>query len=833
MHHRFLARACALAVLFLAQPVPSIALAAADTPRHREEIVTSSHHEYRLRLEGTVDAENTRDPIVYSAWQQGFQPMRSVRIANIGESDVINPWVIVNGKRDWRSLHSIVAEALRAYGDPATLTEASKARLLWEFVARHRFHATTVDFAVRDPVRMFNVFGYVLCGDNASVLMDLWRAAGLRTRRGFPMGHCVAEVWYDGGWHLFDGDLSVFYLDRDNETVLGEKSVVHDHDLIKRAHADEYTPALYNFEGTHTGEFASHPDSRMTLTLRPGEALEWRWSHVGKHYYAREPVLYAMQTPRMLSNWGPTAWATLANGKWTYAPPLRSGRMPQGVSAENIRWSTDPNAPAASVANAGTPATLTWKIETPYAIVGGKIAADVRCAGTARCGWQVSLDALTWRTVEPAPAGDGRVSIDLDPFFADAPAVVYRYFVRAGLHAPTAADRAGLDRIAIDNDLQMAVLSLPALERGDNVIVYRDETKAPHRVRIDFDYVERSSMVPPAPPRAPIHPVDGNEIEGTALTFRWQPATAEAGEKIVDYHFQLGADAALRWSLAPSFEGQTKGLTEFIVGQPGRLTPGRRYYWRVRARSAQGVWGPWSATWSFVPQGPRLPTNVRFEARDPERLTLAWDLAREGRPPVAFRIYASDEKGFSVSDVPYEVAVGNQKEKGLFPGRKTATFRANYLLSTTETAIAFRPARAFYRVVAVDENGNRSGSSAYAAAPRPFIHTDPPRIVKVGAAFLYEPKSVASIGDLTYRDFGIGAHYQAAFWDSDQPRYSFEPEYPRCGNRTAEWLALDPVTGRITGTPGPADVGEWQINLKVETPGVGAHVQSFPVDVIP
>ena len=161
------------------------------------------------------------------------------------------------------------------------------------------------------------------------------------------------------------------------------------------------------------------------------------------------------------------------------------------------------------------------------------------------------------------------------------------------------------------------------------------------------------------------------------------------------------------------------------------------------------------------------------------------------------------------------------------------TFAANFLATVSESAFALRPTRAFYRVVAVDEKGNRSGASAYAVAPRPFIHTDPPRVIGVGMPLAYAPKTTTSIGDLTYRDFGIGAHYQAAFWDAEQPRYSFEPEYPRCGNRTATWLSLDSATGKITGTPQTADIGEWQINLKVEIPGVGAHVQSFPLDVVP
>lgn len=807
--------------------------AAEDVSRHHSETVTISRHDYHLPLGGTVDAENTRDPIVYGAWQQGFQPMRSVRMENIGDIDVVNPWIIVNDKRDWRSTSSIVAEALRSFGDPTTMNEADKARCLWEFVRRHRFHATTGDFEVRDPVKMFNVYGYSLCGDNASILMDLWRVAGLKSRRGFPIGHCVAEVWYGGGWHLFDADLSAFYLDRDNETVVGEKSVVHDHELIKRTGADEYVGALYNYGGTHTGEFASHATRKLNLALRPGEALEWRWGHIGKHYYARKPVLYDIKAAKELSVWGAAAWATLSNGKWTYVPRMRSQTVPSGVTARNIRWSSDRMEPAACAASAAEVASLVWKIDTPYVIVGGQVTADVRCEGNSRCDWAISFDGTLWQPIAVEALDDkGGRRANLDSFFAESGIAAYSYYLRAEFRAESEATRAGLDRITIENDLQMAVLSMPALERGDNLVRYTDQTVAPHSVRIDFDYLERS-VATPAPPTRPNHPLDGKEVEGTALIFRWEPANAPAGERIVDYHFQLGNEPSLRWALAPSFEGQTKGTAEFSIGRAGRLTPGKRYYWRVRAKSDQGVWSSWGQTWSFVPQGPALPTNVRFEARDPDLLTLAWDLAPEGRRPVGFRIYASDEKGFSVSDVAYEIAAGNQREEGLYPGRKSATFPPNFLLATSKNEMAIRPTHAFFRVVAIDENGNRSAASAYASAPRPFIHTDPPRIAQAGASFHYEPKTIASIGDLTYRDFGEGAHYQSAFWDAEQPRYSFEPEYPRCGNRTADWLNLDPVTGRITGKPQAADVGEWQINLKVEITGVGTHIQSFPLEVVP
>ncbi|HTT63702.1 MAG TPA: hypothetical protein VMG35_17740, partial [Bryobacteraceae bacterium] len=78
-------------------------LAAQDQPRRHVESITSSQHGYTLHLGGTVDAANTRDPIVYAAWHQGFEPMRSVKLENTGSTDVVNPWILVNGKRNWRT----------------------------------------------------------------------------------------------------------------------------------------------------------------------------------------------------------------------------------------------------------------------------------------------------------------------------------------------------------------------------------------------------------------------------------------------------------------------------------------------------------------------------------------------------------------------------------------------------------------------------------------------------------------------------------------------------------------------------------------------------------
>ena len=78
----------------------------------RVETATSSRHEYAVEMGGTMDGENTRTPIGYGVWSQAFEPNISLRMENVGEVDVVNPWILVNGKRNWRTVEDVVAEAI-------------------------------------------------------------------------------------------------------------------------------------------------------------------------------------------------------------------------------------------------------------------------------------------------------------------------------------------------------------------------------------------------------------------------------------------------------------------------------------------------------------------------------------------------------------------------------------------------------------------------------------------------------------------------------------------------------------------------------------------------
>jgi hypothetical protein len=186
---------------------------------------------------------------------------------------------------------------------------------------------------------------------------------------------------------------------------------------------------------------------------------------------------------------------------------------------------------------------------------------------------------------------------------------------------------------------------------------------------------------------------------------------------------------------------------------------------------------------------------VRLEAASDGRMVLRWKPNPKGRKPVKYRIYGSDEKGFSISDEAYRVRVGATQELApLFP--------ANFVAETPHTELIVLGAgldlpnanKAFYRVVAVDAEDRRSGPSDYAGAPRPFIYSRPPESARVGQPYRYSMSTIRSLGDLRVGRGGQEEQQsRAGFWDIEKVRYALV-EGPA-------WLRLDERTGVLSGVP--------------------------------
>jgi hypothetical protein len=741
-----------------------------DVPKRHVEQITAGRHAYTVRQGGTMDGTNCRSPVGVGmmdgpAIKQSWESNRTVRLENVGETDVVNPW-LSNGRNGFRTLGEIVSSAV----DPG-MTDREKAFALWFQEIRHRYHWAGDNAELGDPVKVFNVYGHNTCGNDSICLAGLWHRAGLKVTPARVVGHCVSQAFFDGRWNLFDGDMHSMYLLRDNRTIACEQDLVRDHDLIKRSHTqgilnpdkranDEWEASIYVFEGKPEGDRNCVSGTSMNMVLRPGEAITWRWGHA-------DPVKYHGENK-------PRYPDMICNGLWEYRPDFSGDLWKKGAAViEGIQASR-----GQLTAAEGKTGTVVWIVRSPYVFVGGRL--DVEGRGVK---FSLSWDGKSWTETGP----------DLGKFFPPNGPARYEYRVRCELGA-----NARLTRLGIVNDLQMAPLALPAMSVGANKFVYTDQSPGGRKVRITHHWVERSASRPPEAPPAPVFPSDGGEAEGTDLVFRWLPARDPDGDRIADYHFELSDRPDMKWPVSTNFyklisNTPDQGKNQYTLPHSGLLSSDQKYYWRVRAKDEKGVWGPWSSTWSFTPRGPSSPIDVTL-AFDPDRGvgTLRWKSNPAGRKPVKYRIYGSDEKGFSVSDEPFKVVVGASKE---VPSTHQANFVAE--VSATETVVIGAEVkqtnanRAFYRVVAVDEQGKRSGPSDFAEAPRPILYSRPVTEAKVGSEYRYPLSAIRSLGDVRTRV--VGGRETMSYWDLEAPRFALQQGPP--------WLKVDAGSGLLWGVP--------------------------------
>ncbi len=772
-----------------------------DVPKSHVEEITTGQSNYTIVQGGTMDGRNCRSPMGCGinregAFVQTWESNRAVRLENIGDTDVVNPW-ISNG-RNFRSMQEIVAHAITP-----DMTDAEKAYALWYQEIQYRHHSSGDNDELLDPVKVFNIYGYNTCGNDSIALASLWRAAGLKAAPAHALGHCISQAFHDGAWHFYDGDMHSVYLLRDNETVASEQDIVRDHDLIKRTHSQgilmpdsardgQGMSAMYFYDGQTTGERGATSAASMNMVLRPGEALVWRWGHL-------DPVKY-----HSISQTAPVYEATICNGLWEYRPDLsKSDLWRKGTaSVENIRADAE-----GITAADGQKGSVVWTMHMPYVIVGGRLESE-----GAGAKFFVSTDGKSWQDA----------GADLDPLFPKFGTARYEYKIKCEL-----SGAAHLRRLAIVNDLQMAPFALPDLAVGANKLTYSDQSPGGRKVRITHEWVERSASHPPVAPESPIYPPAGGESDGTEIAFQWMPAHDPDGGAIADYQFELSNRADMRWPLSMSFDklvsktgdsekakstGTRAVPCQYTLPQPGLLAPDRKYYWRVRAVNAKGVWGDWSPTWTFTARGPSYPITVRLDY-DAARSVgiLRWQANPAGRRAVKYRIYGSDEKGFTVADTPQPGMVGVTKDE---MAAWNPTFPANFIAETTAaeftvlgTSVTLPSAnKTYYRVVAIDDSGKRSGPSDYAAAPQPVIYSPPVLAAKTGAEYRYPVLATRSLGDLSARM--KNGQQVNGYFDIEQPRYTLD--------RAPSWLKIDEQTGLLSGTPDAAGSSNITVTAHLE-----------------
>jgi len=757
-----------------------------DVRKSHVQEITASPFSYHIAQGGTMDGKMcTTLPGVWEPYVQTWESNRSIRMENVGAANVINPWLTI-GPIDYFSQQTIADSVVKGLA-----TDREKALALFYFYITHRYHkGNGNNTAQGDVSQAINVFGFNTCGNSTLCLSDLLDKVGMRDCIfSHCPGHVVPQVFFDGRYNTLDGDIATFMLLRDNHTLANELDLVRDHDLIKRVHQygimspmnplrnNEDYAQYYTWEGDTVQQLDGWAWWNMGMVLRPHEALEWRWGH-------ESPVKFHGD----MSGHPPMVPDTINNGLWEYAPDFRNdSQWRAGATVSNID-----NHDGVLTATKEGAGTIVWQMKASYQFVGGRLSAS----GDG-CAFEVGfVDPKDWRKIVYTPLA----TVDeFDGKFRQRTADSREYWLRC-----TLTGAASLSAVKIGNDIQMAPLAMPSMTVGENRLTYLDHTdertgtnRARH-LRITHSWVERSKTRPPGTSPSPIAPANGGRSDGTDVVFQWNAAADPDGDAITDYHFQLADRPDVRWPMSPNFDKYIsrtpdQSKARYALPRSGLLTHGKTYYWRVKARDSHGVWGPWSDIWSFTAQGPEYPVDVAIQHdADTGIGTLTWSANPAGRTPAKYRVYGSDEKGFTVHDAPYEVKLGDTKE---LANPSPANFVAE-VAGTSLDVVGVESAlpntnKAYYRVVAVDDSGKRSGDSDYVEAPRPFIYSVPVTSAPAGQPYRYQVQAIRSIGDLTRRD-NTKPKPGTRFWKIEPLKFALT-EKP-------SWMSIDADTGLITGT---------------------------------
>jgi len=598
-----------------------------DTPVcSHVETIDRGEATYEISMDGTLDGFNTADyPATYGYSRRlasRFEPNEFVVIENIGETEVVNPRIVVNGRRNWYSVKDILDGIITP-----DMTDAEKAMAIWQFAASYDVqchennrrvgpyypdeasHPSRNTFRERgNPVYAANCYYCSGCQLSATNFVVLCRNAGLIARAVWMSGldefenHCVGEVRHDGGWHLYDPEARAFFLNRDNQTVASYQALHEDPGLVDRTRVGGFARDGGRGSGRNYEKyFPQHvmPVEKdwvgtMEMTLRPGEKLIRRWDHRSKFRCGANP-----------RNRNATPYQ-LANGKWIYRPVLTPGQFWRDIVSEhNIDvTSSDGHSWQVHPGVAKTPALVIYKISSPYPIVGAVVGGNFFRKTTGDvCRVSLSVHDSDWLPVwSAATTGPTRRYVAVDQLLLPKPAPAIReFYVKIELDSAAEPTDAHLTELYFEADVQMAATSLPALSVGANRIVYCDDSQGKRAVKIRHGWQEGSATRPPLAPPSPIEPTDGATVTLSSLgTLTWKPARDLDGNAIGGYHIQVSPREDFLHPVSPNFDSLIRsGDTNWDL-PGGWLVPGKTYYWRLRARDDWGAWSGWSSAWRFT-----------------------------------------------------------------------------------------------------------------------------------------------------------------------------------------------------------------------------------------
>jgi hypothetical protein len=491
------------------------------------------------------------------------------------------------------------------------MTDREKAIAVWKSVVAHQHqNSPPVEYlhspenAMYDPIKMFNVYGYGLCSVHACHMAAMARAAGLVARNQSIQRHCVAEVFFEGEWHMLDASL-VNYFPKPDGKIASVDEIIAATGQIYKQHPElkENPEALdkfrkegkwkeaggllascpfYNGEGLlaanwpwqcgwmetmreydGTRQFIYEPGYsmgyRVNVQLREGERLTRNWFNKGMHINMEDPkdsptclnMKVGEGSMSYLKDFGDIAPGRIGNGVHEYDVPLASGVFRGGaLVAENLAAkSEDGKGPAVHVKDASKPGVLVIREASSYVYLGGSLRMDAVTGGGGKIVVSFSENnGLDWREVRTIEKGEVN-SIDLKPL------IFRRYDYQLKFEMTGAGT--GLELLKFREDIQHSQAPLPALAQGDNTITFsagnegtitvegstQKENKGKQVLASDF-HLKSENITDPM-----------LSVDGKSGWVEFPVATPAAMKRLRVFSFYRARGEQDHWDVTASFDG--------------------------------------------------------------------------------------------------------------------------------------------------------------------------------------------------------------------------------------------------------------------------------------
>lgn len=317
-------------------------------------------------------------------------------------------------------------------------------------------------------IRAINIYPFDACGPANYTLQKLFLAAGISGNVFHGTHHQFQQAFYDGDFRLFDASPRMYWLNRDNETVVSLRGIGED------PHCKLREPGSLNsfFPGNVDSAMAAFGTAKrphsMDFHLRAGERVTVGWVNEGRWFEffgQRDPLPLAKVPPRF------------GNGSIEYELTDR-GEASEfhnvAIEGETIRNRDD-----------SRPASLIYRVRCPYIFSDAAITGSYAAAGSGSIRFSLSFDrGRTWMEIWENPGSAGRIEVNL----RDQVSARYEYWLQVELDPGTATE---INNLRVRTTFVNSDLSLPGrLSLGTNRISFvGGEPAIP--IRTAISWVER------------------------------------------------------------------------------------------------------------------------------------------------------------------------------------------------------------------------------------------------------------------------------------------------------------------------------------------------------